>query len=166
PFPPRRPSDLSRVPGEQGHSGDDSLLQLATDLGVENRYGTDGRNHQQASLDFSNPYFDFDATRCIMCSRCVRACDDIQGTFALTVDGRGFASMISAGTDKDDFLSSECVSCGACVQACPTEALVEKQIVSDGMPDRIEKTTCAYCGVGCSFDVEMKGDEVVRMVPS
>src|SRR5699024_6242298 len=93
-------------------------------------------------------------------------CDDIQGTFALTIDGRGFGSMISAGTDNDDFLSSECVSCGACVQACPTEALIEKQVVEDGMPDHIEKTTCAYCGVGCSFDVEMKGDEVVRMVPS
>lgn len=148
-------------------AGDDELLGLARDLGVtENRYGRSGQNHQDATLDDSNPYFEFDASRCIVCSRCVRACDEVQGTFALTVDGRGFASMISAGTDSDDFLSSECVSCGACIQACPTEALVEKSVVAQGVPDRVEKTTCAYCGVGCSFDAEMKGDQIIRMVPS
>ncbi|WP_423821912.1 formate dehydrogenase subunit alpha [Salinisphaera sp. SPP-AMP-43] len=157
----------SRVAGEQGGSGDDELLELARDLGVtENRYVKDPRDHQDAVIDTSNPYFDFDATRCIVCSRCVRACDEVQGTFALTVDGRGFASMISAGTDSDDFLSSECVSCGACIQACPTEALIEKDVVEQGMPDRIEKTTCAYCGVGCSFNAELKGDDVIRMVPA
>ena len=71
--------------------------------------------------DTSNPYFDYDPAACIVCSRCVRACDEIQGTFALTVEGRGFDSRITAG--GTDFLSSECVSCGACVQACPTDAL-------------------------------------------
>ncbi len=149
-------------------SGDDDLLRYARELGVDKvRYPTNSsRDHQDAEIDASNPYFEFDATRCIVCSRCVRACDETQGTFALTVDGRGFASMISAGTDSNDFLSSECVSCGACVQACPTEALIEKDVVTKGLPDRIEKTTCAYCGVGCSFDAEMKGGEVIRMVPS
>ncbi|MDA3919356.1 MAG: formate dehydrogenase subunit alpha [Salinisphaera sp.] len=157
----------SRVAGEQDQAGDDELLALAHDLGVtENRYGKSGSNHQNATIDASNPYFDFDATRCIVCSRCVRACDEVQGTFALTVDGRGFASMISAGTDSNDFLSSECVSCGACVQACPTEALIEKNVAAQGLPDRVEKTTCAYCGVGCSFNAELKGDQVVRMVPA
>lgn len=157
----------SRVAEERGGTGDDELLALAHKLGVQkSRYGAGGRNHQQVALDASNPYFDFDATRCILCSRCVRACDDIQGTFALTIDGRGFGSLMSAGTDQDNFLSSECVSCGACVQACPTEALMEKPVVATGMPERIEKTTCAYCGVGCSFDVHLKGDEVLRMVPS
>ena len=79
-------------------------------------------------IDLSNPYFAFDASSCIVCSRCVRACADIQGTFALTVEGRGFDSKISAG--GTDFLSSECVSCGACVQACPTSALQENSVVA------------------------------------
>jgi formate dehydrogenase major subunit len=119
-------------------------------------------------LDLSNPYFAFDDSSCIVCSRCVRACADIQGTFALTVEGRGFDSKISAG--GTDFMSSECVSCGACVQACPTSALQEKSIVSLGMPTRSVETTCAYCGVGCSFRAEVQGEgddsRVVRMVPS
>ena len=160
---------LSDHPGQSvtpdGH-GDDELLQLADQLGVtEVRYGRDGANHQDVAPDASNPYFRFDSSRCIVCSRCVRACNEVQGTFALTVDGRGFASMISAGTDSDDFLNSECVSCGACVQACPTEALLEKDVIELGMPERAVTTTCAYCGVGCSFQAEMKGDDVVRMVP-
>lgn len=155
----------SRV--EADGTGDDELLGYARDYGVtETRFPSSGRHHQDAETDQSNPYFEFDATRCIVCSRCVRACEETQQTYALTIDGRGFASMISASTDEDDFLSSECVSCGACVQACPTEALIEKNVVAEGMPEHTEKTTCAYCGVGCSFDAEMKGDEVVRMVPS
>ena len=98
----------------------------------------------------SNPYFQFDASKCIVCSRCVRACDEVQGTFALTIEGRGFNSKVSAGI-SEDFLDSECVSCGACVQACPTATLMEKSIVDHGQPDHSVKTTCAYCGVGCSF---------------
>jgi len=131
---------------------------------TEVRYGRDGENHLDAVVDDSNPYFDFDASKCIVCSRCVRACDEIQGTFALTVQGRGFDSVISAGGTS--FMESECVSCGACVQACPTDALQERSIVMLGMPTRSVETTCAYCGVGCSFTAEVKGDEVVRMTPS
>ena len=127
------------------------------------RYGLGGANHLDATKDASNPYFDFDQSACIVCSRCVRACDEIQGTFALTIDGRGFDSKVSAGGTT--FMESECVSCGACVQACPTNALQEHSIVELGMPTRSVLTTCAYCGVGCSFKAELKGDEVVRMVP-
>ena len=87
----------------------------------EVRYGYDGENHLKAEKDDSNPYFTFDPSKCIVCSRCVRACEEVQGTFALTIDGRGFASKVSAG-DKP-FIDSECVSCGACVQACPTATL-------------------------------------------
>ncbi len=129
----------------------------------EVRYGHSGKNHQHSEKDESNPYFLFDQSKCIVCSRCVRACEEVQGTFALNIDGRGFASAVSAG-DKP-FIESECVSCGACVQACPTDSLVEKRYIAKGAPDRSVVTTCAYCGVGCSFKAELKGDEVVRMMP-
>lgn len=109
-------------------------------------------------------YFDFDPTKCIVCSRCVRACDETQGTFALTIDGRGFSSAVSPSQNQD-FLSSECVSCSSCVQACPTSALQEKKVAEIGTPDRAVVTTCAYCGVGCTFRAEMRGEELVRMVP-
>ncbi|MFC1791435.1 formate dehydrogenase subunit alpha, partial [Gemmatimonadota bacterium] len=131
----------------------------------EVRYGFEGANHFDLDVDSSNPYFQFDSSKCIACSRCVRACDEVQGTFALTIQGRGFDSRVSAGIDEG-FLASECISCGACVQACPTATLVEKSIVDHGLPDHVVETTCAYCGVGCSFQAEMKGDQVVRMTPS
>ncbi len=137
-------------------------MAVAVGLG-EVRYGLAGRNHLNSEKDESNPYFTFDPAKCIVCSRCVRACDEVQGTFALTIDGRGFASHVSAG-DKP-FIESECVSCGACVQACPTDSLLEKSVIHKGQPDRSVVTTCAYCGVGCSFKAELKNDEVVRMMP-
>jgi formate dehydrogenase major subunit len=146
-------------------NGDCELQDMAGAVGLRDvRYGMDGKNHLDAPVDTSNPYFQFDASKCIVCSRCVRACDEVQGTFALTIQGRGFDSKVSSGIDED-FLDSECVSCGACVQACPTATLMEKSIVDHGLPDHKVVTTCAYCGVGCSFQAEMKGDQVVRMTP-
>jgi len=147
-------------------NGDCELQDISGAVGLrEVRYGFDGDNHLDGGIDSSNPYFQFDASKCIVCSRCVRACDEVQGTFALTIEGRGFGSKVSAGIDEG-FLASECVSCGACVQACPTATLMEKSIVDNGQPDHVVETTCAYCGVGCSFQAEMKGDQVVRMTPS
>ena len=146
-------------------NGDCELQDVAGAVGLRDvRYGFDGANHLDAEVDTSNPYFDFDPSKCIVCSRCVRACDEVQGTFALTIEGRGFESKVSAGI-SESFLDSECVSCGACIQACPTATLMEKSIVENGLPDHSVLTTCAYCGVGCSFKVEMKGDQVVRMTP-
>jgi formate dehydrogenase major subunit len=146
-------------------NGDCELQDMAGAVGLrEVRYGFEGKNHLDAGFDASNPYFQFDASKCIVCSRCVRACDEVQGTFALTIEGRGFQSKVSAGI-SEDFLDSECVSCGACIQACPTATLMEKSIVEHGQPERAVKTTCAYCGVGCSFIAEMRGDQVVRMTP-
>src|SRR6188768_1244501 len=147
-------------------NGDCELQDTAAQVGLRDvRYGYEGDNHLGLKTDTSNPYFDFDPSKCIVCSRCVRACDEVQGTFALTIDGRGFASMVSAGQEADNFLSSECVSCGACVQACPTAALQEKSVKAIGKPERAVVTTCAYCGVGCTFRAEMRGEQLVRMVP-
>ncbi|PTR06018.1 MULTISPECIES: formate dehydrogenase subunit alpha [unclassified Novosphingobium] len=147
-------------------NNDCELQDQAAAVGLRDvRYGYEGANHLEAQTDASNPYFDFDATKCIVCSRCVRACDEVQGTLALTVESRGFGSQISAGVKSDDFLSSECVSCGACVQACPTSALMEKAVTEIGKPERAVVTTCAYCGVGCTFRAEMRGEQLVRMVP-
>jgi formate dehydrogenase major subunit len=146
-------------------NGDCELQDMAGAVGLrEVRYGYEGANHLDATPDESNPYFTFDPAKCIVCSRCVRACDEIQGTFALTISDRGFGSVVSAGMNES-FLESECVSCGACVQACPTATLTEKTIIAHGQPDRVVQTTCAYCGVGCSFRAELQGNEVVRMVP-
>jgi len=146
-------------------AGNSEFAEAAGLVGLrEVRYGTDGVNHLDAKVDDSNPYFQFDPARCIVCSRCVRACEEVQGTFALTVEGRGFASKIVAGQDEP-FLTSECVSCGACVQACPTGSLLEKTVVELGQPEHSVVTTCGYCGVGCNFKAEMQGDSVVRMVP-
>ncbi|WP_347139860.1 formate dehydrogenase subunit alpha [Paracoccus sp. SSK6] len=124
-----------------------------------------GVNAHYTPKDESNPYFTYDPAKCIVCSRCVRACEEVQGTFALTIEGRGFDSRVKAGAIGDDFLSSDCVSCGACVQACPTATLQEKSVIELGTPERSVITTCAYCGVGCSFKAELNGDQLVRMVP-
>ncbi|TYC51291.1 formate dehydrogenase subunit alpha [Rhodobacterales bacterium] len=158
-------------------NGDCELQDMAGAVGLRDvRYGYDGGNHVKSRngvgemnarfmpKDESNPYFTYDPSKCIVCSRCVRACAEVQGTFALTIEGRGFESRVSPGM-HEDFLNSECVSCGACVQACPTATLQEKSVIEIGQPEHSKVTTCAYCGVGCSFKAEMRGGEIVRMVP-
>jgi formate dehydrogenase major subunit len=157
-------------------NGDCELQDTAGAVGLrEVRYGYEGENHVFAKTngvenaawmpkDESNPYFTYDPSKCIVCSRCVRACEEVQGTFALTIAGRGFGSRVSPGM-SENFIGSECVSCGACVQACPTATLTEKSVIEIGQPEHSVVTTCAYCGVGCSFKAEMRGEEVVRMVP-
>jgi len=150
-------------------NGNCELQDMAGVTGLrEVRYGLDGANHFRGdckpAVDDSNPYFSYDASKCIVCNRCVRACEETQGTFALTIQGRGFESRVSPGQGQS-FMDSECVSCGACVEACPTATLQEKSIIQLGQPEHSTITTCAYCGVGCAFKAEMKGNEVVRMVP-
>ena len=146
-------------------NGDCELQDVAAEVGLrEVRYAA-GAHHGRLARDDSNPYFDFEPSKCIACARCVRACDEVQGTFALTMAGRGFDTSVSAGM-AERFFDSECVSCGACVAACPTATLNERTLVQSGLPTRVVETTCAYCGVGCSFRAEAKGDTVLRMVPS
>jgi formate dehydrogenase major subunit len=147
-------------------NGHCELQDMAGVVGLrEVRYGYAGANHLNAAKDTSNPYFTFDPSKCIVCSRCVRACDEQQGTFALTIQARGFDSKVAASQDQP-FMESECVSCGACVQACPTATLSENSLIEKGQAEHSATTTCAYCGVGCSFRAEMQGEEVVRMVPN
>ncbi|MFS8039999.1 formate dehydrogenase subunit alpha [Xanthobacter sp. AM33] len=146
-------------------NGDCELQDMAGVVGLRDvRYGYEGENHTRLGKDESNPYFTYEQSKCIVCNRCVRACEEVQGTFALTISGRGFDSRVSPGMDEP-FLTSECVSCGACVQACPTATLNEKAMYDIGTPEHSVVTTCAYCGVGCTFKAEMRGDELVRMVP-
>ena len=153
-------------------NGNCELQDMTGVVGLrEVRYGMKGKNHFDLlsaltkEKDESNPYFSYDPSKCIVCNRCVRACEETQGTFALTISGRGFDSRVSPG-ESQPFMDSECVSCGACVQACPTATLMEKGVIEHGQAEKKVTTTCAYCGVGCSFDAEVKGTTVVRMVPS
>ncbi len=144
-------------------NNDCELQAQAGNVGLRDvRYGYAGANHLEAPTDASNPYFTFESSKCIVCSRCVRACEEVQGTFALTILGRGFDSKV--GTGGVDFLSSECVSCGACVQACPTATLNEKLVIEE-TPEQYGRHHLRMTGVGCTFKAEMKGEEVVRMVP-
>jgi formate dehydrogenase major subunit len=150
------------------------LQNMAAEVGITQSSYAKGETHwpetpADVHHDNSNPYFGFNPELCIVCSRCVRACDEVQGTFALTVEGRGFESKISA-SQSEPFMESECVSCGACVESCPTGALIEKSIVALGKAEKATTTTCAYCGVGCTFKAESIGEgkeaEVVRMAPN
>ena len=151
-------------------NGNCELQTMAGVVGLrEVRYGagdaSPGANHVSDSVkDESNPYFSYDPAKCIVCNLCVRACEEQQGSFALTITGRGFESRVTAG-QGESFMESECVSCGACVNVCPTATLMEKTVIAKGQAERSVTTTCAYCGVGCGLRAEMKGSEVVRMVP-
>ncbi|HET6674633.1 MAG TPA: formate dehydrogenase subunit alpha [Nitrospiraceae bacterium] len=157
---------------EQGKEAEmpDVLRKLALAYGVGTvRYQKQaGRT---AFRDASNPFFVFDNAVCISCARCVRACNEIQGTFALTMIGRGFDTRPIAGSrplidGSPGFLQSNCVSCGACVKECPTGALTEKTILHEGRPTEMIRTTCAYCGVGCVMNAGVRDGRVVSMVPA
>ncbi|MEJ2425538.1 MAG: formate dehydrogenase subunit alpha [Candidatus Thiodiazotropha sp.] len=148
-------------------NGNCELQTMAGVVGLrEVRYGFQGVNHfKTTEKDDSNPYFSYDPAKCIVCNRCVRACEEQQGSFAITLSGRGFDSRVTAG-QGERFMDSECVSCGACVNACPTATLIDKRVIEQGQAEHSISTTCAYCGVGCGFEAEMQGDRVVRMTPS
>ena len=146
-------------------NGNCQLQDVASEVGLrEVRYDNEPANTKRG-IDSSNPFFFFDSSKCIVCSRCIRACDDLQVTHALSIDGRGFDSRIIAGADEA-FKESDCVSCGACVNECPVGALEEKQLRAAGNPDKTVRTTCGFCGVGCQFDAGVKGNQLVTMKPA
>jgi len=153
-----------------GAQTSEALQELRETLGLQRvRYAASARRAQYR--DGSNPFFAFDNARCISCERCVRACDEIQGTFALTMIGKAFEARPVAGArplagDQAGFETSNCVSCGACVKECPTGALMESSVARFGMPTRTVRTICAYCGVGCAFDAGVRDGRVVSMVPA
>jgi formate dehydrogenase major subunit/formate dehydrogenase alpha subunit len=109
-----------------------------------------------------NPFVWVDLNKCILCSRCVRACAEVQGRFVWGMAERGFDTHLVAGLNTT-MLDARCESCGACVAYCPTGALDNKMSIGLGKPDKLVTTTCTYCGVGCQFDLNVKDGKVIRV---
>jgi predicted molibdopterin-dependent oxidoreductase YjgC len=103
-----------------------------------------------------------DLNKCIICTRCIRACAEVQGRFVWSLAERGIDTHIVAGADTN-MLEARCESCGACVAYCPTGALDNKMSIDMGKPDKLVTTTCTYCGVGCQFDLNVKDNKIIRV---
>ncbi len=140
------------------------LQSLAQQVGLRTPRYENPRTHNPARDD-SHPFIKLEMDKCIGCGKCVRACDEIQGSFILGMSGRGYDVKVIAGNDTG-FEEANCVSCGQCVFECPVAALEEPGTRLFGLPDRTVNTTCSYCGVGCSLDVNIKDDRVINIVPS
>ena len=129
------------------------------------QYGVTGCDHVASRYRVDsdpNPFIWVDLNKCILCTRCVRACQEIQGRFVWDVAQRGDDTRVICGTDTS-LLEAGCESCGACAAYCPTRALDDRMAITSGRPDRKVRTTCGYCGVGCQFDLNVREDHVVRV---
>ncbi len=135
------------------------LQTVAARVGVRDVRYPEGKNHLDRKKDLSHPYMTSDLSKCINCFRCVRACDEVQGQFVLSMAGRGFDTQIIKGANVS-FKESDCVSCGACAQACPTSAISDVFESKSVAYDTKERTVCTYCGVGCNLEVAVKGGKV------
>jgi len=143
-------------------SGNCELQTVAAKVGIRGVRYPAGANHLDRAKDHSHPYMTSELSKCINCARCVRACDEIQGQFVLSMHGRGFNAKIIKGLDES-FADSQCVSCGACAQACPTSAISDKFFSKSIEATKKTRTICTYCGVGCNLTVATKGDEVLSI---
>ncbi|MFC0775065.1 formate dehydrogenase subunit alpha [Terrimonas alba] len=127
--------------------------------GITNEMGS-----HVSAIDASHPYLQIDMSRCINCFRCVHICDKLQGQFVWHIINRGDETKIISDS-KDLFNHSSCVSCGACADTCPTGAIEDKNVIKYGMPDKIVKSVCAYCGVGCEIEVGIKNERIIGINP-
>jgi formate dehydrogenase major subunit len=143
-------------------NGNCELQDVAAEVGIRKVRYPEGKTHLDRSKDLSHPYMTSDLSKCIMCYRCVRACDEVQGQLVLSVAGRGFDSKIIKGMDES-FFDSECVSCGACAQACPTSAISDIYQSKSVVAQEKVRTVCTYCGVGCNLEVSVKNDKVLSI---
>lgn len=143
-------------------NGNCELQTVAAKVGIRGVRYPAGANHLDRKKDLSHPYMTSDLSKCINCSRCVRACDEIQGQFVLSMHGRGFGARIIKGLDTT-FEDSPCVSCGACAQACPTSAISDRFMSKSIEATKKTRTVCTYCGVGCNLTVATKGSEVLSI---
>ncbi len=135
------------------------LQTVAAQVGIRSVRYPEGKNHLDRSKDLSHPYMTSDFSKCINCFRCVRACDEVQGQFVLSMAGRGFDSHIVKGSNQT-FFESDCVSCGACAQACPTSAISDVFESKSIVAKEKTRTICTYCGVGCNLEVATINGEI------
>ncbi len=140
------------------------LQTLAQQVGLRTPRYDNPRQHHPARDD-RHPFIKAEMDKCIGCARCVRACDEVQGSFILQMEGRGYDTRVIMGNDTG-FEEADCVSCGQCVVECPVAALEEPGTRAFGLPDSTVTTTCSYCGVGCALDVHVKDGQVVSIEPN
>ena len=138
------------------------LQTVANDLGIKEHRYNNPKQHKGIPKDTSHAYMRMNLDNCINCGRCVRACDEIQGSFVLTMSGRGFESRITTDNDMM-FGDSSCVSCGACAHTCPTDAISDVFQSKSAAVDKKVRTTCSYCGVGCNLEASIKDGKVVAI---
>jgi formate dehydrogenase major subunit len=147
------------VPAERSE-----LVRACGDLGIDRDRFAGAR--RGGSPDHSHPYLKYDPELCIACARCVRMCDEVQGTFALAMVGRGFETVMAPGSHGDEWKDSDCVACGACADSCPTGAITEPGLLDPAPIENTTTTTCGYCGVGCTLEVHTRDDQVASISPS
>ncbi len=150
-----------RVNGKCGIDEDNELIRYAREYGVDVPSAMAKQPLHPIDSD-PNPFVMVDRNKCIQCLRCVRACAEVQGRFVWSQSYRGYQARIVAGDDST-MLASRCESCGACVAYCPTGALDNKMSITSGHPDRLVRTTCTYCGVGCQLDLNVQDEKVIRV---
>jgi formate dehydrogenase alpha subunit len=153
----RLPAQALSLPAERSE-----LVRACERLGVDPGAA---RGDGSRERDLSHPYLTYDPDFCIACARCVRICDEVQGTFALAMVGRGSETVMAPGTGGD-WAGSDCVACGACADSCPTGAISERGLLDPAPAERTTTTTCGYCGVGCTLDVETLDDEIAAITPA